>query len=213
MINIAVTYTTHANVSNFLSLSAFSSSTTPTDTVVEGYINEMEDYIDRRCRHAWRTTTITDEYHHLENQYEYGTGIPVFLRHRTVKAMTSGTDKIEAFDGSSWVDWVANKTENRSTGDYWINYTDGIIYFKTLFFRIRADMIRVTYRYGETTVPKDIQHACTLLTAIKILQGEDRSVLLPEGTSNISYSDKIQRWKKEAEDIIDRYVEFIVAGK
>lgn len=211
---MAVVYCTSANIFSFLQLAAnsdptfsgktdFDANTKPTQTEVEEWINESEDEIDRSTMHAWRSVTVTKEQHHIKApSYQLGDGSTIKLLHRNIKTLTSGTDLLEIWDGSNYVDYVANKTEGRNK-DYWVNEQDGMIFVKTYpAYLPRTFGARVTYRYGETTVPGDIKRACILLTAIHMLQSEDRSVLLPEGTSNISYNKKIEDWEKRYEKII-----------
>ena len=39
---------------------------------------------------------------------------------------------------------------------------------------------------------------------------DDRSVLVPEGTQNVDLASKIQLYRKEAQDILNRYKEVVV---
>ncbi len=89
----------------------------------------------------------------------------------------------------------------------------GIVFIKTFPRTVpRNFAVRVTYRFGETSVPKQIKKCCILLTALDILQSEDRSILLPEGTSNLSYQEKANRWEKQAMQIIASNKELKVVG-
>ena len=164
---MTTSYVTAAQVKSFLQLTtAFSGSTTPTQTEVEDWINNNEDDIDQSTGHAWRTVTITKEQHHLEiPHYQLRDGSEIFLLHRSIKTLTSGTDKLEVWDGTQYLDYLANKTEGRNK-DYWANDQDGIIFIKTYpAYLPRTFGVRITYRYGETTVKKDIRKACMLMTA------------------------------------------------
>ncbi len=136
----------------------FSVSSDPTLSEVQNWIHEAEDYIDHKTGHAWRVVSISNEYH--------DTGDSIRLKHRSIRSMVSGVDKIEIWDGTSWIDYVATKTEDRAS-DFWIDYTNGIIYFVTsiTFYKQGA---RISYRYGDTSVPKDIQEVATKLAARNI---------------------------------------------
>ena len=210
-------YCTTAQVFSFLQLSSnndlqfdgkkdFSTNTKPTKEEVEEMINESEDIIDTETMHGWREITVTNETHHLNYpSYHYRDGSTVKLIHRNIRTLSSGSgDKIEIWNGSDYVDYLATKVEGRNK-DYWVNYEQGMIFIKAYpAYLPRTFGARITYRYGETTVPNDIKRACVLLTAIQLLQSEDRSVLLPEGTNNISYDKKIDNWEKRAYDILSR---------
>ena len=215
-------YCTAADVFAFLQLGAsadvnfngqtdFSASTTPTLLTVEGWINESQDYIDQETMHAWRAVTVTKEQHHLEiPHYQLRDGSEIKLLHRNIKTLTSGTDLLEVWDGTQYLDYLANKTEGRNK-DYWANEQMGFVFIKTYpSYLPRTFGVRVTYRFGDSTVPGDIKRACMLLTAIQFLSSEDRSVLLPEGTSNIPYQAKDEKWQKRIDEILDKRRELMV---
>ena len=209
-----VTYCTSNDVANFLSVPIFGTTTTPTKTQVESLIEANEDYIDSETMHSWRETTISNETHHLEYpEYQLRDGASVFLEHRKVKTFSSSDgDKLEVWNGESWEDFLTEKEEGRNK-DFWVDYDMGIVFIKTFPRTVpRNFAVRVTYRFGETSVPKQIKKCCILLTALDILQSEDRSILLPEGTSNLSYQEKANRWEKQAMQIIASNKELKVVG-
>jgi hypothetical protein len=209
----SVVYCTASDVGSFIN-NTFSSVTDPTTTEVESFIAENEDYIDNQTNHAWRSKTITEETHHLEKPaYQLRDGIQVFLNHRKIRTFSSASgDKLEVWNGSTWEDFILNRAEGREK-DYWVDYQMGILFIKSYaLFLPRNFGVRVTYRFGETSVPKDIKKACKLLTAVDLTEGDDRSILFPEGTSNIPLPDKARRWTEEAEKIISRYKEMVVGG-
>ncbi|KKM07978.1 hypothetical protein LCGC14_1728530 [marine sediment metagenome] len=219
---MVVVYCTSADVFKFLQLGAssdpnftgktdFDANTTPTKTTVEAWINESEDYIDQETMHAWRAVTVTKEQHHLEApHYQLRDGSEIKLLHRNIRTLTSGTDLLEVWDGTQYLDYLANKTEGRNK-DYWVNEQDGFVFVKTYpTYTPRYFGVRVTYRYGDTVVPGTIKRACVLFTAVNFLQSEDRSVLLPEGSSNISYETKSEKWEKKAEKIIQNRKEIML---
>lgn len=211
-----VTYCTSANIFSFFQLSSnddpqfngqddFTENTKPKKEEVEDWIEESEDEIDAETMHSWRETTVTKEQHHLRApSYQYRDGTTVKLIHRNIKTLTAGTDLLEVWDGANYVDYLTDKTEGRNN-DYWVNEETGMIFLKTYPARIQRTFgCRVTYRYGESSVVKDIKKACVFLTAVQMLQSEDRTVLLPEGTSNIPIESKSRSWEKKAEKIMSR---------
>lgn len=203
MVNM-VTYCTAANVASFLNLNSFSGSTDPTTTEVEEYIEMNEDYIDRETMHAWRAVTVSQETHHLDSPaYNLRDGVDIYLNHRKITAFSSPTDKLEVWNGSEWEDYAATRTEGRNN-DFWIDYEMGIVFIKTFPRTIpRFFSVRVTYRYGEAAVAKDIKKACILLTAADIIETDDRSILFPEGTSNVPLLEKSRIFRERAEKIIN----------
>ena len=202
-----LTYTKPTEVAGLLGSSiGFTLTTTPNVVDICQLIYNAEDYIDFRTGHAWRSTTITDEEHTLATtDYFFGTGRAIFLKHRAVKTFAS-PDKLEVFDGSSYVNWRTDKTEGR-TKDFWFDYDQGIVFINQMAALVgRTNDIRVTYRFGEDTVSSDINMAARMWVAKQVLMGDDRSVLLPSGeSSNLSYAQKIEAW--------DRIVERVLASR
>ena len=215
----STTYTTAAKVASLLRLInsaqtrlTFSASTDPTLLEVENFILEAEDEIDRATNHAWRAANITNEYHNLSGLYTgaYRQELPVKLNHRSVRAMVSGTDKIEYWDGSSWIDMVATLTEGRAN-DFWLDYTHGWIFFVNTKPYYADRGIRVTYRYGESSVPGDIQNITTLLAAAKIIASDTYKVVIPEGGNMRGIQDAADAWEKRAYDRLEKRKELILA--
>ena len=210
---MTVYYTTASKVAALLQVDAFDLNSTPTITQVEEIINRKEDEIDYFTNHSWREKTVTEELHTIEFRYNWLTGRPVYLNHRKVKTFDSNSgDKLEVWDGSNWVDWLTTYTEGRGN-DFWVDYEQGIIYIKSMLIKGIPIEMRVTYRYGETTVPGDIEDACTKMVAIDLLTSDDRSVLLPEGTSNIPLGNKQTIWRNDINRILTRRQEFIIVSR
>ena len=206
---MTVEYCSAEDVRKFLALpNAFSPTTTPTQETVEDRINEAEDYIDNDTGHSFRTTSVSNEYHTVTGVYSIFTGFPIHLSHREITTLLSGTDKIEVWEGSSWVDWVADtgRVEGRS-GSYWLDYEKGVLYLKKWARYPKG--VRVSYRYGASSVPKDVRKAAILLACADLVESDDRSNLLPEsGTSQISYGSKASSWRTQVGKILGKREEF-----
>lgn len=193
----AFTYTTPGKVAALVGGIRFDMISIPTLAHVAQMIVEGENDINRDCNHSWKELTITNEYH-TPLGHERQAGKPIYLRHMAVKTFnTDEGDKLEVWTGSAWEDWITEKTEGRDN-DFWVDYESGIVYLlATTFIRERRSNVRATYRYGETSVPGDIEKACARYAAIELLTGEDRSNKLPEGElQNLNYQQKIQQWKE-----------------
>ena len=224
---MAVTYCTSAEIAKFLWANDgadYSASTKPTKVAVEEAINRAEGIIDNATKHAYRAVSITNEYHdYLIPSYAHRRPFGwvrgrqpdrgVYLAHRAIRTFVSGTNKIEIWDGSSWVDLALDTngyTEGRDD-DYWIDYSAGVIYFVDETPAIGKKTCRITYDYGETSVDGDIKEICILLTAITLLSSEDRSVFVVEGMDNLGLSSKITSWKEQADKLLERRKEGIFA--
>lgn len=216
-------YATADDVACVLGLGSgyFTEVSNPTISDVERMIEQFEDYIDFRTQHAWRERRVSKyEYHRLgylgvRGGWFVWLGFPIFLKHRKVKQFSKEQgDAFEVFNGSSWEDWLTTKTEGVN-GDYWVDYDNGIIYVFGYwrYVGFKDFMVRVKYRYGEETVPKDITRACALLVAAHLVSVNDRLFMIPEGgTGVLTVRDKAELWREEAERILDYRREWAMGG-
>jgi len=94
--------------------------------------------------------------------------------------------------------------------DWWIDHEMGIIYFNNSYPFFEWNAVKVSYIYGERYVEKAIEEAATKMVASELLMADDRSVLIPEGSQNVDLGSKIQLWRKEATEILNRYKEIVV---
>ena len=186
----------------------------PSSGQVASRLSMIEKWIDQQTRNSWTSQTVTNEFHDF-NFYRYrpvrwksffdeGS---VHLRFFPIKTFSAAAgDKIEVFTGvasnDGYEDFLATKTQGRNN-DFWVDTNEGILHFANSRPQRYRDAVRITYRYGESTVPEDIKYAAVLLTAAQIVTTEDYSVVLPEGTQNLPFRDKVNEWKAEAESILD----------
>lgn len=196
---MVVTYCTVEDVSDFLRV-PITSTTTPNKAQVEKIINRKEEEIDRRIGHTFgRTKTISKEVHDLPLLYTYGWGSPIFLHHRKIQDIDASLgDKVEVWDGGEFKDHTADiKTYNLET-----QY--GKIFFRGYIYTImRNNRIRITYRYGDATVPLDISDTCIKLVAIDLLNSSFRMDILPLGANGIDISSSKSDWRADIENCID----------
>ena len=94
--------------------------------------------------------------------------------------------------------------------DWWLDSEMGIIYFNNSYPFFEWNAVKVSYIYGERYLEKAIEEAATKMVAAELLMADDRSVLIPEGTQNVDLGSKIQLWRKEAMEILNRYKEIVV---
>ncbi len=216
---MTVTYCTADDVRNFLRLpQAFSTSTTPSLSSVNDRINEAEDSMDNETGHAWRIrysgtktgedTTARIEYYDVDFFYEFQTGRPIYLDHRFIRTLDANLgDSLEFWNGSSWDDFLANRVEARES-DFWLDYDSGMLFVKQRFGIVKPRGMRIKYRYGESTVPDNVKKIAILLTCIDLISTEGKAVLLPETSSGMTYQQKVDLWKKQAETKLNRLKEF-----
>ena len=100
--------------------------------------------------------------------------------------------------------------DNARLKDWWMDYEQGIIYFNNSYPFFEWNAVKVAYIYGERYLEKAIEEAATKMTVIDLLMSDDRTVLLPEGTSNIDMSSKVQLLQAEVNAILARYTEIVL---
>ena len=203
-------YCTVTDVADWLRISVNANSD-PNTTMVQNYIMDNEDRIDRLTQHTWMTDKQVTEEFSVNKLYDWGRGMPLFPRKRIIKTFDKDAgDKFELWDGESWVD-------NTPTGDddsiIYFQEVKGVIYLRGYLFTIlRTGRFRITYRYGgeqeasasETeTTPRDIQKCCKLMTCLDIL-GTDfhMSQIAYGGEGNIDKDKVMDRWQREIDEII-----------
>ena len=197
---MAVTYCTVEDVSDFMRV-PISSTTTPTKAQVEKVINRKEEVLDRRIGHTFgRNKTITNEIHDLPLLYTFGWGTPIYLQHRNIRDLSNAAgDKIEVWKGES------NEYDDILTDSQWYQFDPvyGRLYLRGFIFSImRKNRIRVTYRYGDETVPLDVADACIKLVSINLLTTSLRMDRLPVGGSAMTWNDIIAQWKEDIEECV-----------
>ncbi len=131
-------YCTRNDVSAFLQVADFSGSTTPADGDVDGFISMAEERIDQLTDHAWATSrakTVTEERARIQRVRSnvINTRGRIQLKHYPILDMAGGTDKLHVWDGSSYVEYIANKTGSNTVTDpvnkeWWVDGERGIIY-------------------------------------------------------------------------------------
>lgn len=223
---MTTTYCTPANVASHLRLKdtstgarfTFTTATEPTSTEIEGWINEAEETIDNTTHHAWRFVTATNEYHSYKGQYaglfsNANWDITIPLNHRNVRTFSHASgDKLELFDFTTYVDLLASTDYSEGEDDdYYVDYTNGHILFVNTKPWVHAKSVRVTYRYGESSVPYDIREACTKLVAIRYLESELYTATVPNGPSLSPSKDSIiEKWQADIDKILARRTEMPV---
>lgn len=185
-----VTYTTTDKVAQLLQRPVFASSgATPTSTVVTDFILRAEGIIDAFFETAWRNSKVTEELHTIQNAETtpYWT-YPLYVQLNFGPALASSVTypwKIEVWNGSAWVDWVATKTLGMGS-DYYIDYAESRIYFKKGWPMFRhKNGIRVTYYFGSATVPRDIEDLATRMAAKDVLLMDTTRVIASGGHPGI----------------------------
>lgn len=179
---------------------------TPSREEVEQFITLAEEAIQDRCGTAWGTTFIQI----LEELYDFWCDYvecAIHLKHFNIAQFddTEG-DKIEAWIGNNWVDWVANYTEGRNS-DYWVDYQLGKIWFIRRRPPRGKQRLRITYRYNSgATVPGAIKQACALQVGVSLTNSELVDILFPAGEGqDVGKNTMVQRWERQINRLLKKY--------
>jgi len=187
----------------------FGEDTKPTYAEVEDLILTMTSMIEAETGHAWREVQVIDEHHDVKwisrtSWLGWGIEIQIKLQYRAIRALS----KLEYWRESGWVNLVATGTEGRS-GDYYTHDPHGILFLRALLPSRPRLSVRVSYSYGETTVPGDIRLCCAKMVARELARSFNRVVMLTEGAGNImSWKDRIDGWSEEIERALMRRREY-----
>lgn len=176
----------------------------PTNDEVDELINTAEGLVEDYCKNAWGTRTITETEETCDIDRNYSE-TSIKLRHTNVKAFDTGQgDKIECWDGTQWVDYVASYTEGRGD-DFYVDYALGKIYF--LNNRPHPGKLRakVTYRRNSgSTVPQAVKAATALWVGILLASSPQAANLFPEGEGeDYNLSDRIRIWDDQIKRLLE----------
>ena len=129
--------------------SVFTSSTNPSREQVESLIEQKMGVIDSEVKTSFRLSRARER-HNLNGLYRFGSGVKVFLNNRNIVTPLSGSlgDSLLVYNGSSDEEYVGVKTESRSTGDFWLDDTLGILYLKNFGFFDSHLPVDITYRFN-----------------------------------------------------------------
>lgn len=194
----------------------FDSGTIPTNTEVESLIDEVEDVVDKYTESSWKSNSVTNEYHDFIGYNTTSTGayydkagntvFEIRLKNRPLRTMSAGSGhKIEVWDGNNWYDFIASATLGSAYGeeDYYIDYQNSKIFLFNEFPIEGKQMIRITYDYGDTTVPNGIRLATTWLVGAWI---NERYELYSSGDKDASPPMRLaERWEEKAYKLLDEY--------
>lgn len=210
-------YCTANDIADWLRVD-INANTDPTLSMVEEYIMDNEDRIDRLTGHTWLPDRQAVEEFSTTKLYDWGRGMPLMPRHRNIKPFSAvDGDKFELWDGDSWIEQTVAPGND---GIIYFQEIKGITYVRGYLFTIlKTNRFRVTYRYGgnndnvisETqTAPRDIKKCCKLMTCLDLLSTDfQMSQVAYGGEGNVDKDKVMNRWQKEIDNIIWTHSEII----
>lgn len=205
-------YCTPTDISEWLGIDITATSK-PNKTQISKWIVRNQASIDYDTGHSWLVngrTYIHDQSNVFNGIYDYGRGMPIYLKHRFVRPFdTTKGDTVEIWNGNTWqVQTIDNNN---------FIYTDesrGIMYIKGYLYTIlMANRFRITYRYGGNNegalpCPGDITKACILMTSIDILSRDFAFTQIKYGgEGNINKEQVMKRWQDTIDKTIQKHSE------
>ena len=187
----------------------FTSSTTPSKTTVESFIEEAQSWIDFKTRKSWRPTYVANEYHEFNLN-------GMHLDHADPYKIL----KLEIWNGGGW----DNKRQGRKL-DFFLVPDTGLIHYSRYFLlparfqSYNAPIwrwgggeftmpIKVTYLTGrdialDTRGGGIVHEAAKKMAAINVMRSADFGNLVVSGMDRVQTSERIQGWQMEIEDAIE----------
>lgn len=156
-------YTTTSEISAELGGYTINESSTPSSTVVSGWITEAEAYINERTGMIFSSNAYSNEY------YDYdGSGF-LKLNKNPIISITKLEYEANGLDSDS-DNWITLTEGRRSTNSYIIYKEDGEIEFHGVTKPTYGyQNIRVSYTAGYATVPYYIKRLTTLIVAKRVI--------------------------------------------
>jgi len=192
-----------------LSGTDFTSSTTPSKSTVEAFIEEAQSWIDFKTRKSWRPTYVANEYHEFNLN-------GMHLDHADPYKIL----KLEIWNGGGW----DNKRQGRKL-DFFLVPDTGLIHYSRYFLlparfqSYNAPIwrwgggeftmpIKVTYLTGrdialDTRGGGIVHEAAKKMAAINVMRSADFGNLVVSGMDRVQTSERIQGWQAEIEDAIE----------
>jgi hypothetical protein len=180
---------------------------------IEKRIKANEDTIDKETRRAWRPRIQLNETHDYSL---YG----FTCRHRPIRAVISL---------SLWQDGWMELTNDRQSGNYWVDYEMAQIYFVGniwypwghMKYRMRKfpqyqKAIKISYIWGscmEDDTVNGIQaddyalmvkELCIRMTAIGLVVSADYTKIFPTGMNGVPSPEKVAYWQEQNEKDLDQ---------
>lgn len=194
----------------------FTTSTNPSKSEVESRIAAASNWVDDYTGHAWRERQVAEEFHHLDGPYSHRSGTPISLNKRDIRTPLDSTkgDKLEFWSGNEYDDFVSSSDFKEGRGeDYWFDSSDGVLYvYRRYAFWERHKEIRITYRYGQDTVPQTIRDATARRAASFLLETQQYRVTTPGNDDSPPADQVAERWRELCKDDLKPYVEVRSTG-
>lgn len=168
--------------------------------------------IDQFTQRSWRSNVVTDEVGTVTFADKWKLNGDYLVSYRTSQQPVRSITSLKVFQAGQEVD-ILGSGPDRAGQTWYVHYANGWVYLVGATLPSAArNGIKISYTWGESIVPDDIQEATYRLAAAELLESENFAVELPEDSQTAgTIADKAKRWKDEAFEILDRHKDLIYA--
>ena len=194
----------------------FTEATDPSRQQVQRRILAESNWVDEFTGHAWRPRRVENAFHDLQGSYSWRQGMPIHLQHRDIRTPLDPDegDKIELWSGNGYDDLVAddNFTQGRD-GDFWVDESRGILYlYRRYAYWNRPNELRLTYRFGKESVPQLIRDTVARRVAAYYFESDQYRKLVPGNEDAPDPTQIAEKWREQAEQDLQPYIEVRSSG-
>lgn len=193
----------------------FSDVSHPSYNRVVKLILAAEDEIDRRTQRSWRVNYVKDHITSIQTYWHDLNGVRMaYFRnggdyvqlHKDILPWDPEQgDKLEIrTHGNQWIDITNVMVDGRSPVDahnisQWFDYKHGKLYIRTRLYQVKANALRISYRYGsEEPIPLGINRLAALTVASQILAMDMYQIKMGLGGDIAGVKDQtLNRWQEE----------------
>lgn len=193
----------------------FSDVSHPSYARVQKMILSAEDEIDRRTRRSWRVNYVKDHIASIQTYWHDINGVRMaYFRnggdyvqlHKDILPWDPEQgDRLEVrTHGNQWIDLTYVNIDGTSPSEVqnintWFDYKKGKLYIRTRLYQVKANALRISYRYGsEDPVPAGINRLACLTVASQILSMDMYSIKMGLGGDVAGIKDQtLNRWNEE----------------
>ena len=190
-------------------------------------VTQAESFIDQQTHTSWRENREVDEIHNapfaslpgigyagiwagFTESFAGGDyflkGYPVTLNRQNVRPFdySKGDRVLVRQFGTQWVEVPEE--------NIWIDETKGIIFIKKWFFQ-KEDSVKVTYRWGQKSVPEDIKMCAKLIACKHIVMTDWYRAKFPLSPEfDPLKSETVNNWTWQIKDILKGHQQDLAIG-
>lgn len=194
----------------------FTEETDPSRQRVIRRIQAESNWVDQYTGHAWRERRVVRAFHDLDGPYNWRSGLPISLQKRDIRTPLDEEkgDALELWRGNEYDDFVAeDKFEQGRNEDFWLDESRGILYiYRRYVFFQRLNEIRITYRYGQDSVPPLIRDVVARRVAAYYMETDQYRQMVPGNDEAADPQQIAETWREQTEKDLEPYVEVRSTG-